>query len=142
MYKKLIQYHIVGRGNSTVVSVSVCEAGRPCLRSAQSACLRKLKFYQGAINLFPPVLTTSSTKAVHMLSCLCDNACKRSLAICRTSRASCPISRLLSVPILFHQRGHCLACSYYLQLCVIVKKTNIDFSCKYDIVGNHIINKE
>ena len=30
---------------------------------------------------------------------VCDNACKRSLVICRKSRASCPISRLLSVPI-------------------------------------------
>ena len=35
----------------------------------------------------------------HLFSCLCDNACKRSLAICRKSRASCPVSRLLSVPI-------------------------------------------
>ena len=35
----------------------------------------------------------------HVLSCLCDNACKRSLAICCKSRASCPINRLLSVPI-------------------------------------------
>ena len=31
--------------------------------------------------------------------CLCDNACKRFLAICRKSRALWPISRLLSVPI-------------------------------------------
>ena len=34
-------------------------------------------------------LTTGSTKAIHVLSCLCDNACKRSLAICRKSRALC-----------------------------------------------------
>ena len=53
---------------------------------------------KSAIYLFPPVLTTGSTKAVHVLSCLCGNACKRSLAICRKSRASCPVSRLLSVP--------------------------------------------
>ena len=37
-------------------------------------------------------------KAVHVLLCLCNNACKRSLAICRKSRALCPVSRLLSVP--------------------------------------------
>ena len=37
--------------------------------------------------------------AICVLSCLCDNACKRSLAICRKNRASCPVSRLLSVPI-------------------------------------------
>ena len=55
--------------------------------------------YTNGIDLFPPVLTTGSTKAVHVLSCLCDNACKRSLAICHKSRASCPVSRLLSVPI-------------------------------------------
>ena len=30
----------------------------------------------------------------HVLSCVCDNACKRSLAICHKS----PVSRLLSVP--------------------------------------------
>ena len=58
-----------------------------------------MEFYQGAIDLFPPVPTTGSTKAVHVLSCLCDNVFKRSLAICSKSRASCPISRLLSVPI-------------------------------------------
>ena len=38
-------------------------------------------------------------KTVHVLLCLCNNACKRSLAICRKSRALCPVSRLLSVPI-------------------------------------------
>ena len=58
-----------------------------------------LEFYQGAIELFLPVLTTGSTKVVHVLSCLCDNACKRSPAICRKSRASSPVSRLMSVPI-------------------------------------------
>ena len=30
---------------------------------------------------------------------VCNDACKRSLAICRKSRALCPVSRLLSVPI-------------------------------------------
>ena len=88
-----------GRGNSTVVSVSLCQAGHPGSRPARSACFRKVEFYQAAIDLFPPMLTTGSTKAIHVSSCLCDNACKRSLAICRKSRASCPVSRLLSVPI-------------------------------------------
>ena len=60
---------------------------------------RKVEIYQHVINLFPPVLTTGSTKVVNMLSCLCDNACKRSLAVCHQSRESCPVSRLLSVPI-------------------------------------------
>ena len=35
-------------------------------------------------------------KTCHVLSCFCDNACKRSLAICCKSRVSCPVSRLLS----------------------------------------------
>ena len=35
----------------------------------------------------------------HVLSCLFDNACKRSLVFCLKSRALCPISRLLPVPI-------------------------------------------
>ena len=38
-------------------------------------------------------------KGRHVLLCLCNNACKRSLAICCMSRALCPVSRLLSVPI-------------------------------------------
>ena len=33
--------------------------------------------------------TTGSTKAVHVSSCLCDDACKRSLAICRKSTWHC-----------------------------------------------------
>ena len=47
------------------------------------------------------MLPTGSTKGVPkgVLSCLCDTACKRYLAICRKSRASCPVGRLLSVPI-------------------------------------------
>ena len=89
----------VGRGNSTVDSVSVYEAGGPGSLPAQSACHRKVEFYYCAIDLLPPVLTTGSKKAVHVLLCLCNNACKRSLAICRKSRALCPVSRLLSVPI-------------------------------------------
>ena len=39
-------------------------------------------------------------KPYHVLSCLCGHACKRSLAICRKSRASYPVSRLLSAHIL------------------------------------------
>ena len=35
----------------------------------------------------------------HVLSCLCDNACKRSLAIFRKSRVSCSVSGLPSVLI-------------------------------------------
>ena len=87
-----------GAGNSTVVFQSGC----PGLSLARFICFRKMKIYQHVINSFPPVLTIGSTKAVHVvhvLSCLCDNACKRSLAVCRKSRASCPVSRLLSVPI-------------------------------------------
>ena len=86
-------------GDSTVVSISVCQAGLPGSRPVRPACFRKVECYQRAIDLFQPVLTTGSTKAVHVLSCLCDNACKRSLVICCKSRASCPVSRLLSVPI-------------------------------------------
>ena len=85
------------RENSIMVSISICQAGWPGSSPVLSTCFRKVEFYQGAIDLFPPVLTTGSTKAVHVLSCLCDNACKRSLAICRKSRALCPVSRVLSV---------------------------------------------
>ena len=82
-----------GRGNSIMVSIMVT-----CLSSGPS------KFEPGKIHLFQkggilsacyePVSTSAdngSPKAVHVLSCLCDNA--------RKSRASCPVSRFLSGPI-------------------------------------------
>ena len=65
----------------------------------RSACIRRVEFFHCFVDSFPPVSTTGSKKAVHVLLCLCNNACKRSLAICRKRRASCPVSRLLSVPI-------------------------------------------
>ena len=83
--KCYIYYQYGGRENSTVVSVSVYQAGGLGSLPSRSACHRKVEFYH--------------TKAVHVLLCLCNNACKRSLAICRKSRALCPVSRLLSVPI-------------------------------------------
>ena len=81
-----------------MVSVFVCQVGHPGLSPAWSVCFRKEEFYQYVINLSPPVPMTGSPKAIHVL-CLCDNACKKFLAICHKSRASCPVSRLLSVPI-------------------------------------------
>ena len=99
VHHSILYFDKRGRGNSTVVSVSVYQAGDPGSRPAQSACYRKVEFYHCAIDLLPPVPTTGSKKAVHVLLCLCNNACKRSLAICRRSRALCPVSRLLSVPI-------------------------------------------
>ena len=89
----------MGLGNSTVGSISVCHAVHPGLRPAQSACFRKVELYHCVVDSFPPVPTTGSKKAVYVSLCLCNDACKRSLAICRKSRASCPINRLLSVPI-------------------------------------------
>ena len=89
----------MGRGNSTVVSVSVYQVGNPGSRPPRSACHRKVELYHCAIDLLPPVPKTGSKKAVHVLLCLCNNACKRSLAICHKSRALCPVSRFLSVPI-------------------------------------------
>ena len=91
-----------GQGNSVMVSVSVCQVGRLGSSPVWSACFRKVVYYQWVMNLSPPVPTTGSPKAVHVLLCLCNNACKRSLAICRKSRALCPVSRRLSVPIWVH----------------------------------------
>ena len=94
----LISYR--GWGNSIMVSVSVCAADHPSSSPARSVCFsQKGGDLPDVINLFPPQLGTGSPKTAHVLSCICDNACKRSLAICRKSRASCPFSRLLSVPI-------------------------------------------
>ena len=56
----------VGVGNSIMVTVFFCQAGHPGLNPAQSDCFRKVDIYQHVIILFPPVLTTSSTKADHV----------------------------------------------------------------------------
>ena len=50
----------------TILWVSVCQAGRMGSRPARPTCFRKVEFYQGAIDMFPPVLTTGSTKAIHV----------------------------------------------------------------------------
>ena len=42
-------YDSRGRGNSIMVSVSVCHAGRPGSSSVWSVCFRKVEFYQHAI---------------------------------------------------------------------------------------------
>ena len=49
-----------GRGNSTVVSVSVYQAGDLGSRPPRSACVtvRKVEFYRCVIHSFPPVPTT------------------------------------------------------------------------------------
>ena len=99
LFPTLQLYPNWGRGNSTVVSISVYQAGDLGSRPPRSACHRKVELYHCVIDLLPPVPTTGSKKAVHVLLCLCNNACKRSLAIYRKSRALCPVSRLLSVPI-------------------------------------------
>ena len=82
-----------------MISVYVCQAGRPGSSPSLSVSFRKMECYQCVIDLFPPVSIIGSPKAVHVLSCLCDNTCKRSLAIDHKSMTSCPIGRLLSVPI-------------------------------------------
>ena len=53
-------------GKSIMVSVSVCKVGCPGSSPARSVCYRKVEIYQHVINLFPPVLMTGSTKAVHV----------------------------------------------------------------------------
>ena len=53
-----IKYMMVGQGNSSVVSVSVCQGGGPGLRPARSACHGKVRFYHCVIDSFPPVPTT------------------------------------------------------------------------------------
>ena len=47
-----------GRGNSTVVSISVYQAGNPGSRPPRSTCYRKVELYHCVIDLLPPVPTT------------------------------------------------------------------------------------
>ena len=87
-----------GRGYSTMVSVFVWSGW-----SGFTPGSIRLTQKGGILSLCYSLVPTSADdwfkKAVHVLLCLCNNACKRSLAICRKSRALCPVSRLLSVPI-------------------------------------------
>ena len=86
-------------GGEIAQSLAALSIKHPGSRPAQSDCYRKVELYHCVTDLHPPVPTTGSKKAIHLLLCLCNNACKRSLAICRKSRALCLVSRLLSVPI-------------------------------------------
>ena len=81
----LLPIFILGQGKSRMVSISVCQASHPGSSLARSFCFRKVEFYQNVINLSPLGPTTGSQEAVHVLSCLCDNACERSLTTCRES---------------------------------------------------------
>ena len=81
----------------SLASLSVERAVR--VRARLEPLVTEVRLYHSVIDSFPPVPTKCSKKAVHVLLCLCYNACKRSLAICRKIRVLCPVSRLLSVPI-------------------------------------------
>ena len=67
--------------------------------SCLSVCFRKVELYQHAIDLSHQCLRLVQQRPCHVLPCLFENACERSLSICRKSRTSCPVSRLLSVPM-------------------------------------------
>ena len=104
-------------------SVSVCQARFPGSSPVQFVCFRKVEFHQHAIDLSHQCCRLVKQRLCPVLSCLCDNVCKRSLAICRKSGASCPISSLLSalpiwparterdVNIIQIQKSHCICCS-------------------------------
>ena len=68
-------------------------------RPPQSACHKRWNSITVLLTRSHQCRRLVHKKAVHVLSCLCNDACKRSLAICRKSRALCLVSRLLSVPI-------------------------------------------
>ena len=74
-----------------MVSVFACEADRPGSSPARSVFISQTR------GDLPACYKLVPTKMVHVLSCLCDNACKRYLDICRKNTALCPVSRLLSI---------------------------------------------
>ena len=87
------QLHMFGgRGNSILVSVSVSQGGCPGSNAGTVLLFQKGGILPECYELSPPVPMTGSQKAIHVLSCLCDNACKGSLAIICKSRASCPVA--------------------------------------------------
>ena len=88
-------------GDSILVSVSVCEADHSGSSPARSVCISQKS---GDLPACYQLVHTSADDWFNkdspcVVIYICDNACKRSLAIYHKSRASCPVSRLLSVPI-------------------------------------------
>ena len=99
---KLTVYKESVRGGEIYIYwlVYICLPCRPCRPKPGTIHL----FQKGGIlpacyQLVQPLLLTGSTKDVQCVIMSFDNACKRSLAVCHKNRASCPVSRLLSVPI-------------------------------------------
>ena len=63
-----LHHSLWGWGNSIMVSIFIYEAGHAGSSLARSICVsQKSVIYQHVIKLFPPVLLTGSTKAVHVL---------------------------------------------------------------------------
>ena len=91
----------VGKGlNVTAYMLVLSEIGRFRVRASSLAGSRQqYARYLSFIYLIQPVLLTLHQTPCHVSSCPCNNACTISLAICRKSRALCPVSRLLSVSI-------------------------------------------
>ena len=52
--------------------------------------------------LVQTVLKTGAKRLCHVFLCLCKNACERSPALCRESRASCPV--IISTSVCPHNR--------------------------------------
>ena len=65
---------VQGRGNSKMVSASVCQlAGQVRSRYDSFVSERWNSQYQHVINLSPAVPTTGSPKTIHVLSSVCDS---------------------------------------------------------------------
>ena len=110
--KRGISWIIVWRGLKACASV--CQMGRPGSNPVWSICFRKVEFYQHTIDLshqccrlvqqrpcyvLSCILVCDNACKISLAICLCNNACKRSLPICGKSKTSCPVGKLLSVPI-------------------------------------------
>ena len=57
---------VLGQESIPLMSKFVCQVGCPCSSLAQYICFSKVEIYQHVIDLFPLVLTSGSTKVVHV----------------------------------------------------------------------------
>ena len=93
----LQQLYFSSQSQYDILSINMCRDGE--VAQHQRVCDLMVFFgdtrYLSVTNFLQPVVE----KSCHVLSCLCDNACKSSLAICLKSRELCSINRFLSVPV-------------------------------------------
>ena len=103
------------RGNTILVSVSVCQAGRPGSNPARSACFGKVRFFQQVIDLFP--------RLVHQRLFMCYH-------VCVIMHVKDPYVYFVRVGHRVPLAGFCLSI-YGLHVCLCVTEILLWYECTH-----------